>query len=149
MWYNSWLCISFLGNLSISDRQEQREKLGEVLSDKVVHIIEAMNKHEYVPKTPNLQDLDLVFDISYPDIQPYLFRVSFQKFSFLYYCFIYIHSWMEFQLLNCLSQYPFPSTIFIFAWIRFDLSLKLTFFFFFFFLFLFFFFLKQRCQLFI
>ncbi|CAI9733711.1 autophagy-related protein 101 [Octopus vulgaris] len=58
-----------------SDRQEQREKLGEELSEKVVHIIEAMNKHEYVPKTPNLQDLDLVFDTSYPDIQPYLFQL--------------------------------------------------------------------------
>ena len=34
-----------------------------------------MNKHEYVPKMPNQSELDLIFDTTYPDVQPYLFKV--------------------------------------------------------------------------
>ena len=36
-----------------------------------------MNKHEYVPKMPNQSELDLIFDTTYPDVQPYLFKLSF------------------------------------------------------------------------
>ena len=35
-----------------------------------------MNKHEYVPKMPNQSEIDLIFDTSYPDVQPYLFKVK-------------------------------------------------------------------------
>ena len=34
------------------------------------------NKPDYVPKPPHLSELDLVFDTSYTDIQPYLFKVT-------------------------------------------------------------------------
>jgi len=34
------------------------------------------NKPDYVPKPPHLSELDLVFDTSYTDIQPYLFKVN-------------------------------------------------------------------------
>ena len=34
------------------------------------------NKPDYVPKPPHLSELDLVFDTSYTDIQPYLFKVE-------------------------------------------------------------------------
>ncbi|CAF4421696.1 unnamed protein product, partial [Adineta steineri] len=35
------------------------------------------NKPDYVPKPPHLSELDLVFDTSYTDIQPYLFKIIF------------------------------------------------------------------------
>ena len=35
-----------------------------------------MNKPEFVPKMPNQSDLELVFDTSLQDVQPYLFKVS-------------------------------------------------------------------------
>jgi hypothetical protein len=53
-----------------------REKLGEFLAEKVMYVAEAMNRHEYVPKMPNQSELDLVFDTTITDVQPYLYRVS-------------------------------------------------------------------------
>ena len=60
----------------ISERQICREKLGEMLAERVFHITDIMNRHDYVPKMPNQTELDLVFDTSFPDVQPYLFRVG-------------------------------------------------------------------------
>ena len=57
------------------ERQICREKVGELLSEKIQFLTEAMNRPEYVPKMPNQSELDLVFDTSYSDIQPYLFRI--------------------------------------------------------------------------
>ena len=31
---------------------------------------------DYVPKMPSHADLELIFDTSYPDVQPYLFKIS-------------------------------------------------------------------------
>lgn len=57
-----------------------RENLGELVGEKVVLIAEVMNRQEqYLPKIPAESEVDLIFDTSYPDIQPYLFRVSFQS----------------------------------------------------------------------
>ena len=42
----------------------------------VMYIAEVMNKHDYVPKMPSQADLELIFDTSYPDVQPYLFKIS-------------------------------------------------------------------------
>ena len=36
-----------------------------------------MNRHDYVPKMPSQAELELVFDTSFPDIQPYLFKISY------------------------------------------------------------------------
>ena len=33
---------------------------------------------EYIPKMPNEEDLDLIFDTSFSDIQPYLYRITYQ-----------------------------------------------------------------------
>ncbi|ESO03582.1 hypothetical protein HELRODRAFT_157054 [Helobdella robusta] len=57
-----------------NDRQQIREKVGELLTEKVFYIAETMSKFEYIPKVPNEPDLELVFDLSFPNIQPYLFR---------------------------------------------------------------------------
>ncbi|XP_058442872.1 autophagy-related protein 101 [Malaya genurostris] len=59
------------------DRQVCRERVGDMLSDKIVYITEVMNRHEYLPKTPNQIELDSVFDTSFPDVQPYLFQFKF------------------------------------------------------------------------
>jgi len=64
----------------VSERQVFREKLGEVLAEKMLYIVEAMSRHEYVPKIPNQTELDLVFDVSLPDVQPYLFKVTWYLF---------------------------------------------------------------------
>lgn len=57
------------------ERRQWREKLGEVLSEKTLYIAEVMNKPEFVPKMPNQSDLELVFDTTIEDVQPYLFKV--------------------------------------------------------------------------
>lgn len=64
------------------ERQLYREKVGELLAEKVLYIAESMNRPTYVPKMPNQPELDLIFDTSFPDIQPYLFKVKI-SYSFL------------------------------------------------------------------
>lgn len=59
------------------DRQRWQEKVGEMLCDKVMYVAEVMNRHDYVPKMPSQADLELVFDTSYTDVQPYLFKISY------------------------------------------------------------------------
>eukprot|EP00058_Branchiostoma_floridae_P023587 XP_002609077.1 hypothetical protein BRAFLDRAFT_115305 [Branchiostoma floridae] len=66
---------------SESERQICREKVGEKLAEKVICIAEAMNRHEFLPKNPNEPDLDNVFDTSYPDVQPYLHKITFETGS--------------------------------------------------------------------
>ena len=53
-----------------------REKVGEQLAEKVMYIAETMNKHEYLPKPADAEDLKMVFDTTFHDVQPYLHRVS-------------------------------------------------------------------------
>ena len=60
----------------IIERQLYREKVGELLAEKILYIAESMNRPSYVPKMPNEPELDLIFDTSFVDIQPYLFKVS-------------------------------------------------------------------------
>jgi len=43
---------------------------------KVNFVSQVMNKYEFVPKMPNSSDLELVFDTSFHDVQPHLFKVS-------------------------------------------------------------------------
>ncbi|CAH0715411.1 unnamed protein product, partial [Brenthis ino] len=57
--------------------QSKHENVVELLQDKIVFITEIINRHEYVPKMPSRSDADLVFDTSYTDIQPYLFKIHY------------------------------------------------------------------------
>lgn len=57
------------------ERQKYREKLGELLTEKIIYINNVMNQPEYVPKMPNHSELDYVFDSRYSDVQPYLYRI--------------------------------------------------------------------------
>ncbi|XP_071955562.1 autophagy-related protein 101-like [Antedon mediterranea] len=61
------------------ERQTNREKLGEILSDKVLCIAEAIDKADYLPKAPNQSEVESVYDISCNDVQPYLFKISYQS----------------------------------------------------------------------
>jgi len=60
------------------ERQLFREKVGESLAEKVLYIAEAMSRHEYIPKLPSQADLDLVFDVSLAEVQPYCFKIGYQ-----------------------------------------------------------------------
>ena len=70
------VCLLFYTGLTfILERQIVREKVGEMLSEKIMYVAENMNRHEYTPKMPSQSDLDLIFDTSYSDVQPYLHKV--------------------------------------------------------------------------
>ena len=59
------------------ERQMCRERVGDMLTEKILYITEVMNRHDYVPKMPAQTELDLIFDTSHPDVQPYLFKFKF------------------------------------------------------------------------
>jgi autophagy-related protein 101 len=59
------------------EKQVCREKVSDMITDKIFYITEVMNRHDYIPKMPNQSELDLIFDTSFPDVQPYNFIVKF------------------------------------------------------------------------
>lgn len=61
-----------------NERMEFKTKLTEQMSEKVFNIIDIVNRHEFVPRVPVREEEDTVFDTSYTDIQPYLFRIYHQ-----------------------------------------------------------------------
>ncbi|KAK3610797.1 hypothetical protein CHS0354_014053 [Potamilus streckersoni] len=71
--------LDVLTLLNEHDRQICRDRLGEILTEKVMYIADIMNRHEYVPKTPNQIELDLIFDTNFSDVQPYLYKISHQS----------------------------------------------------------------------
>ncbi|XP_014460319.2 autophagy-related protein 101 isoform X1 [Alligator mississippiensis] len=67
--------------VSLANEQERqicREKVGEKLCEKVINIVEVMNRHEYLPKMPTQSEVDNVFDTGLKDVQPYLYKISYQ-----------------------------------------------------------------------
>lgn len=73
-----WTLRLELVNLYNEDeRHSCRERVSDMLTDKVYYITEVMNRHDYVPKIPSQPELDLVFDTTFVDIQPYLFKFKF------------------------------------------------------------------------
>lgn len=69
--------LDLLNLSSEEERQQYREKVGDMLSDKIIYIGEVLNRHDYVPRITSQSEMDLIFDTSYPDIQPYLFKCKF------------------------------------------------------------------------
>jgi len=61
------------------ERQICRERVGEILTEKILSITDSMNRHEYTPKIPNQSDIELVFDTTFADVQPYCFKISYQS----------------------------------------------------------------------
>uniref|UniRef100_UPI00398EDD7E autophagy-related protein 101 n=1 Tax=Pristiophorus japonicus TaxID=55135 RepID=UPI00398EDD7E len=60
------------------ERQICREKVGEKLGEKIINVIEVMNRHEYLPKMPTQSEVDNVFDTGLRDVQPYLYKITYQ-----------------------------------------------------------------------
>uniref|UniRef100_H2ZM43 Autophagy-related protein 101 n=1 Tax=Ciona savignyi TaxID=51511 RepID=H2ZM43_CIOSA len=60
---------------SENERVVARETAGARLAEKVASIVEAVGRHEFVPKMPTQSDLSLVFETSLVDVQPYLFKI--------------------------------------------------------------------------
>jgi autophagy-related protein 101 len=59
------------------ERQMYRERVGDMLAEKILYITEVMNRQDdYVPKMPAQTELDLIFDTSHTDVQPYLFKLA-------------------------------------------------------------------------
>ncbi|KAE9553495.1 hypothetical protein FO519_003287 [Halicephalobus sp. NKZ332] len=56
-----------------------REEVGEKLGETVLNICSIVNQPCYIPSTPTIADLPLVFDDRFSDIQPYLFRLVYNK----------------------------------------------------------------------
>lgn len=59
------------------ERMFQRERISDVLAEKILYITDVMNKQDYLPKMPSQSELGFVFDTSFPDIQPYLFKCKY------------------------------------------------------------------------
>lgn len=59
-----------------NERQIAQESIGTRLAEKIFCITEAMNKHDFTPKMPVQSELDLVYDTTFMDVQPYLFKIS-------------------------------------------------------------------------
>ena len=62
-----------------------REKLSELLGEKIREIVELMDKQDYTPKLTNYSELSNIYATEYNDVQPFLFRVT--KIIFFYSCF--------------------------------------------------------------
>ncbi|CAK8689373.1 autophagy-related protein 101-like [Clavelina lepadiformis] len=60
-----------------SERNIVKETTGSKLGDKVISVVEAVGRHDFVPKMPAQADLPLVFETSLLDVQPYLFKIYF------------------------------------------------------------------------
>ncbi|KAK7573602.1 hypothetical protein V9T40_010793 [Parthenolecanium corni] len=69
--------IELLKLCSRSDHQLRKETVGEEIGEKIIHIAEIMNRHEYTPRIPQQSELEFIFDTSYPDVQPYLFKLGY------------------------------------------------------------------------
>lgn len=54
-----------------------REELSELLTEKLLLVTEILNSPRYVPDMPKEDEVDCVFDSSFPDINPYNFKVSY------------------------------------------------------------------------
>lgn len=61
---------------SEQEKQMEREKIGEVLAEKLVCITEVVNRCQFIPDVPSQPDLCLVFDLSFEDCQPYLHDIT-------------------------------------------------------------------------
>lgn len=61
--------------MKYKERQVLREKLSDLLGEKVRQIVEIMDKPDYTPKLQNQNQLDTIYEAEFKDLQPYLFRV--------------------------------------------------------------------------
>lgn len=73
-----WTVRLELINLNNEDeRLVCRDQVSDMLTEKIFYITDVMNRPDYVPKMPSRLEVDNIFDTSYADIQPYLFKFKF------------------------------------------------------------------------
>lgn len=70
--------IDLLKLCNQSDSQLRKEIVGEEIGSNIIHIAEIMNRHEYIPRIPQQSELEFIFDTTYPDVQPYLFKLGYE-----------------------------------------------------------------------
>uniref|UniRef100_A0A2M4ARZ4 Autophagy-related protein 101 n=1 Tax=Anopheles triannulatus TaxID=58253 RepID=A0A2M4ARZ4_9DIPT len=56
------------------ERELCRDRLGDTLREMICGIVEAVGRDDYLPDVPCRNELHMVYDTSYPDVQPYLFQ---------------------------------------------------------------------------
>ncbi|XP_037793959.1 autophagy-related protein 101-like [Penaeus monodon] len=59
------------------ERQIWRERVGDSLGERLLHITDTLNRHDYIPSPPNQAEIDLIYDTAYPDVQPFLFKINY------------------------------------------------------------------------
>lgn len=69
--------IELLKLCNENDRLLSKEIVGEEIGEKVIHIAEIINRHQYIPSIPPQSELEFIFDTSFPDVQPYLFKLGY------------------------------------------------------------------------
>ncbi len=85
VFFINYLYKYFNYNNCQAERQVLREKLSDLLGERVRQIIEIMDKPDYTPKLQNQNQLDTIYEADFKDIQPYLFRVfHFESFNLCY-----------------------------------------------------------------
>lgn len=55
-----------------------RETVAEGLSELVYTIVQCVNRQQYMPPTPTRSGVDDVFDTSFVDVQPYLYKLQYK-----------------------------------------------------------------------
>ena len=61
----------------VSRQISSRETISAKLCDKIASIVAAVGRHDFLPKMPEMTELPLVFDTTFPDVQPFLFKIYF------------------------------------------------------------------------
>uniref|UniRef100_A0A0K0FBW2 Autophagy-related protein 101 n=1 Tax=Strongyloides venezuelensis TaxID=75913 RepID=A0A0K0FBW2_STRVS len=74
--WERWLLNVEVITCSGSDKlAEMKVSVGELISEKILYICSKANRSNYLPVIPKFQELNNVFDDSFNDCQPYLFRI--------------------------------------------------------------------------
>uniref|UniRef100_A0A0N5C9T2 Autophagy-related protein 101 n=1 Tax=Strongyloides papillosus TaxID=174720 RepID=A0A0N5C9T2_STREA len=74
--WERWLLNIEVITCSGSDKlAEMKVSVGELISEKILYICSKANRSNYLPIIPKFQELNNVFDDSFNDCQPYLFRI--------------------------------------------------------------------------
>lgn len=58
------------------ERRDYGTQLAMMIGEKLLYITDSVSRDQFVPKNPNQSDMDNVFDVTYPHVQPYLFRID-------------------------------------------------------------------------
>ena len=60
-------------NINVKQNPVKKSIIG--LDDKIIEIVESVGMCNFMPKIPEKTELPSVFDTSFPDVQPYLFKI--------------------------------------------------------------------------